>query len=43
MEFLVAFALDVPAGTPESEIRDRQNAEAAASAKLADEGHLVRV
>jgi muconolactone delta-isomerase len=43
MEFLVAFALDIPAGTPTSEIRDREYAEAAATAKLADEGHLVRV
>src|SRR4030081_3044716 len=43
MEFLVAFALDIPAGTPKSEISDRENAEAAATAKLADEGHLVRV
>jgi muconolactone delta-isomerase len=43
MEFLVAFALDVPAGTAKSEIRDRENAEAAATAKLAGEGHLVRV
>jgi muconolactone delta-isomerase len=43
MDFLVAFALDIPAGTPKSEISDRQNAEAAATAKLADEGHLVRV
>jgi muconolactone delta-isomerase len=43
MDFLVAFALDIPAGTPKSEISDRENAEAAATAKLADEGHLVRV
>jgi muconolactone delta-isomerase len=43
MEFLVAFALDIPAGTPKSEISDRETAEAAATAKLADEGHLVRV
>ena len=43
MEFLVAFALDIPAGTSKSDISDRQNAEAAATAKLADEGHLVRV
>jgi muconolactone delta-isomerase len=43
MEFLVAFALDIPAGTPKSEISDRENAEAAATAKLADDGHLVRV
>ena len=43
MEFLVYFTLDIPAGTPMSEISDRENAEAAATAKLADEGHLVRV
>lgn len=43
MEFLVAFALDIPAGTPKSEISVREHAEAAATAKLADEGHLVRV
>jgi muconolactone D-isomerase len=43
MEFLVAFALDIPAGAPKSEISDREKAEAAATAKLADEGHLVRV
>ena len=43
MEVRVAFALDIPAGTPTSEIGDRENAEAAATARLADEGHLVRV
>ena len=43
MEFLVDFVLDIPAGTPKSEISDRENAEAAATAKLADDGHLVRV
>ncbi len=43
MEFLVDFALDIPAGTPKSEISDREKAEALATAKLADEGHLVRV
>ena len=44
MEFLVAFALDIPAGTPKSEISDRENAEAAATAKLADEpGPVVAV
>jgi len=43
MEFLVAFALDIPAGTSKREIRDRENAEAAATAKLADAGHLLRV
>jgi muconolactone delta-isomerase len=43
MEFLVTFVLNVPAGTPNWEITDRENAEAAATAKLADEGHLIRV
>jgi muconolactone delta-isomerase len=43
VEFLVDFALDIPAGTPTSEINDRENAEAAATAKLAGDGHLVRV
>ena len=42
-EFLVEFDLQVPAGTTQSEIRDRQKAESAAAAKLADEGHLVRL
>jgi muconolactone delta-isomerase len=43
MEFLVEFEVDVPAGTPQSEVRDRQTAESAAAAKLADEGQLVRL
>jgi muconolactone D-isomerase len=43
MEFLVEFDLQVPTGTPQSEISDRQKAESAAAAKLADEGHLVRL
>src|SRR2546429_3775895 len=43
MEFLVTFALVIPAGPPKSEISDGENAEAAATAKLADEVHLVRV
>jgi muconolactone delta-isomerase len=43
MEFLVEFDVNVPDGAPESEVRDRKNAEASAAAKLADEGHLVRV
>jgi muconolactone delta-isomerase len=42
MEFLVEFDLHVPAGTPEPEVRDRQQAESLAAAKLVDEGHLVR-
>ena len=41
MEFLVEFEINVPGGTPESEVRDRENADA--TARLAREGHLVRV
>jgi muconolactone D-isomerase len=43
MEFLVEFELDVPEGTAESEVEDRNNAETSAAAKLAAKGHLVRV
>jgi len=43
MEFLVEFEINVPDGTPDSEVKDRQNAEASAAARLVDEGHLVRV
>jgi len=43
MEFLVEFDLHVPRGTPESEVTQRYSAEAAASAELAREGHLVRL
>jgi len=43
VEFLVEFEINIPDGTPESEVRDRDNAEAAAAAKLVDEGHLVRL
>jgi len=43
MEFLVEFRVNVPDGTAESDVRDRENAEAAAAAKLVEEGHLVRV
>ena len=38
MEFLVEFEVNVPDGTPESEVKDRENAEASAAAKLVDEG-----
>jgi muconolactone delta-isomerase len=43
MEFLVEFEVDVPAGTPETEVEDRETAEAVAATKLADDGHLLRV
>jgi muconolactone D-isomerase len=42
MEFLVEFDIDVPDGTPESEVADRQTAEASAAAQLAQDGHLLR-
>jgi muconolactone D-isomerase len=43
MEFLVEFEVNVPDGTPESEVKNRERAEASAAAKLVDEGHLLRV
>ncbi len=42
MEFLVEFDIDVPDGTPGSEVADRQTAEASAAAQLAEDGHLIR-
>jgi muconolactone delta-isomerase len=43
MEFLVEFEVDIPEGTPVSEVKDREDAEAIAAAKLAGERHLLRV
>ena len=43
MEFLVDFELNVPEGTPESDVKQRGSAEAAAAGHLAREGHLVRL
>ena len=43
MEFLVEFEIKIPAGTAESEVKDREDAEAEAAGKLVEEGHLVRV
>ena len=43
MEFLVEFEVQVPVGTPESAIDERETAEVAAAAQLASEGHLVRL
>ncbi len=43
MEFLVEFDVNVPDGAPESEVKERQDGEASAAAKLADEGHLLRL
>jgi muconolactone delta-isomerase len=43
MEFLVEFEVEVPADTPDAEVERRQRAESAAAAKLAEDGHLVRL
>jgi muconolactone D-isomerase len=43
MEFLVEFEVEVPAGTPDPEVEQRHRAESAAAAKLAEDGHLVRL
>jgi muconolactone D-isomerase len=43
MEFLVEFEVEVPAGTADTEVEWHQRAESAAAAKLAEEGHLVRL
>jgi muconolactone D-isomerase len=43
MEFLVEFEVEVPAGAPDAEVEQRQRAESAAAARLAEDGHLVRL
>ena len=43
MEFLVDFELNVPKGTLESEVKQRESTEAAAAGHLAREGHLVQL
>jgi len=43
MEFLVEFEVDIPKGTPLSEVKAREDAEALAAAKLAGERHLLRL
>ena len=43
MEFLVEFEVEIPAGTARTEVDQRYRAESAAAAKLAEEGHLVRL
>src|SRR5690242_6455470 len=42
-EFLVEFDVEIPDGAPESEVEERQEAEATAAAELATQGHLVRI
>lgn len=43
MEYLVQFQVDVPAGTSDAEIERRRDAEAAAAADLAAQGHIARI
>jgi muconolactone D-isomerase len=43
MEFLVEFEVEVPAGTPDAAVEQHQRAESAAAAKLAEDGHLIRL
>jgi muconolactone delta-isomerase len=43
MEFLVELEVEVPAGTPDAEVEQHQRAESVAAAKLAEDGHLVRL
>jgi muconolactone D-isomerase len=43
MEFLVEFVVEVPPGTAESEVQQREQAEASAAAELIRDGHLVRL
>jgi muconolactone D-isomerase len=43
MEFLVEFELNIPDGTPTAEVKVLQDAEASSAARLAEEGHLVRL
>jgi muconolactone delta-isomerase len=43
VEFLVEFEINIPEGTPESEVNDREAKEASAAANLVDKGHLLRV
>jgi muconolactone delta-isomerase len=43
MEFLVEFEIKIPEGVAEPEVKDREDAEADAAAKLVEDGHLLRV
>jgi muconolactone delta-isomerase len=43
MEFLVEFEIEVPEGTPAAEVADRERAETIAAARLAEDGHVLRV
>jgi muconolactone delta-isomerase len=43
MEFLVEFEVKVPEGTPAEAVADQEQAEAVAAARLAVQGHVVRI
>jgi muconolactone D-isomerase len=43
MEFLVEFEVEVPDGTSETEVEQRNRSEAVAAGALAAEGHLLRL
>ena len=43
MDFLVQFDINVPEETPDSELKEREDAEAVAVAELANEGHALRI
>ena len=43
MEFLVEFEIAIPGDAPASEVKDRENAEAAAATNLAEGGYLLRL
>ena len=43
MEFLVEFEVAIPVGTPDADMEQHQRAESDAAAKLAENGHLVRL
>jgi muconolactone D-isomerase len=43
MEYLIDFTIDVPDGTPASEVRERSAGESARVAELAEQGHVLRV
>jgi muconolactone delta-isomerase len=43
VEFLVEFEIDIPDGTPDTQVAARERAEAVAAAQLADAGHVLRI
>jgi muconolactone delta-isomerase len=43
MEFLVEFEIEVPEGTPATQVAEGERAEAVAAATLAEDGHVLRI